>query len=205
MAGVIGSGVVLVNVVGGIADMAAFAGVFADGKSEPAWDRFFARVPDAEPDVERRDLLHTVAGMGFDLVYSTTLPATTAADTAAWVQAHGFPAGPVMCREVGDRRYAFEIKNQHCAMVRRERRRASAVGGFIDENTAAVTYLRRGGISAFGFDHLLSLRLTQLREQLQAPAPERVVRKRRRRPKPAETPSSMPEPRQSADKVAAAT
>ncbi|WP_067721693.1 OST-HTH/LOTUS domain-containing protein [Nocardia yamanashiensis] len=171
-------GTIIVNVVGGVADMSAFEDVFADGYSPQAWAQFFARMPDAKVREDERDLVLALAELGYRITYSTMFSAITSADTAGWLAAHEFPAGDLRCRKVDDRSPAVLIKRQHCEAVRREIEPDTPLV-FVDDQAHVIKYLRAGGILAFAFDELLDLRLGDLRRTLAAPPPKPVAKPRR--------------------------
>lgn len=166
--GVADAGVLLVNFVGGIADMRPFADVFGDGRTVEAWDRFFERLPDAKVDDERRDLIVTLADRGYSVGYSLGFPERCAEPGHEWLLANGFPEGPVLCRREGDRARAWRMKKQHC--LKMAKRQGRPVLGFIDERQDIVNYLRKGDVRAHLFDDLLDVSLGELDRTLIGPA-----------------------------------
>ncbi|GAB4590206.1 LNS2 domain-containing protein [Nocardia sp. IFM 10818] len=173
-------GTIVVNVVGGVADMSAFDDVFADGHTQQAWAQFFDRMPDAKVREDQRDLVCTLSELGYRIVYSTMFPTTTSADTGDWLAAHAFPPGQLLCREVGDRSPAVLVKKQHCQAVRRESGR-NGLRAIVDDQAHVVKFLRGAGIAAFTFDDLLELRLGELRHELESPPPAPLPKPKRGR------------------------
>ncbi|SUD49553.1 OST-HTH/LOTUS domain [Nocardia otitidiscaviarum] len=170
--------VVVVNVVGGVADMSAAVGAFDGGRTQQAWEEFFARMPDATVREDEHALVCTIADLGYTIMYSTTFPASTSDDTTEWLAVNDFPEGALLCRALDDLRPAARVKATHCRTIRDTH---GGLAGFIDDHRAAVSYLRNSGNPAFLFDYLLEQRLGELRAQLDTPPPPARARKSRRR------------------------
>jgi hypothetical protein len=159
--------VVMFDLDGGLADLSEFAdhltvGV-SGGNRRQAWQRFFDNVGRAAVVEPGRDLVEAVAALGFVVVYSTTRPFSSAAQTRMWLSGNGFPDGrALLCRSRDDYRCAVEVKASHCRAVGRW------LSSFVDDEPATVDALRSRGVRAHSFDVLSGLRVRELRVALTA-------------------------------------
>ncbi|MDH6293168.1 HAD family acid phosphatase [Rhodococcus opacus] len=159
--------VVMFDIDGGAADLSKFAGLLTIGESgenrRQAWQKFFDNVGQAVVIEPGRDLVEAVAGLGFVVVYSTTRPVSSAAQTRTWLSEKGFPEGrALLCRSRDDYRSAVEVKAGHCRAVGRW------LSAFVDDEPATVNALRSRGVWAHSFDVLSGLRVRELRAALSA-------------------------------------
>lgn len=154
--------VVVVNVVGGLADMTLFNAVFTEGRTPAAWRKFFARIVDAKVIENNRDLVNAIVDLGYSVSYSSTFPESTRTDTLDWLAFHEFPGGSLFCRPDDDLAHARRIKYQHCRAIPDRSRRLRA---FVDDDFRAVNFLRNRRLPGYSFEYLLGLRVREIRRE----------------------------------------
>ncbi|MHA4855025.1 MULTISPECIES: HAD family acid phosphatase [unclassified Rhodococcus (in: high G+C Gram-positive bacteria)] len=174
--------VVMFDLDGGLADLSEFAEYLtvgdAGGNRRQAWQRFFEHVGQAAVIEPGRDLVEAVAALGFVVVYSTTRPVSSAAQTRIWLSRNGFPSGrALLCRSREDYRSAVEVKAGHCRAVGRW------LSAFVDDEPETVDALRFRGVRAHSFGELSGLRVRELRAMLTAGTGGRSTGHTMRRPR----------------------
>jgi phosphoglycolate phosphatase-like HAD superfamily hydrolase len=105
------------------------------------WGAFFAAAGDDPPLATGVDLAITLSA-DHDLGYLTGRPEWLRRVTAAWLQQHGLPAGPLWMRPRGDHRPARVMKLD---ALRRLRPGPEAVEVVVDDDEEVVSALRDAG------------------------------------------------------------
>lgn len=110
-------------------------------RSQPKdWSSFFAAAPQDPVLTEGRRVVDALAAV-HDVVYVSGRPERCRADTQAWLDAVGLPAGPVRLRAVRDHRPARLVKRD----VVDELARTRSIAVVVDDDPQVLETLRAAG------------------------------------------------------------
>ncbi|MDI3389193.1 hypothetical protein QIS99_23775 [Streptomyces sp. B-S-A8] len=112
---------------------------FLEGRPRD-WSGFFAAAPDDPPLAEGIALVRTHAEQ-CEIQYLTGRPERCRADTEAWLERHGLPAGRIWMRRDSDRRPARHTKLD----VLRRLARAREVRVLVDDDELVCEAARQAG------------------------------------------------------------